>query len=153
MLLIPLAALFRSPLFALPVILITMGMNPPSLSAAQCQSTTFASPLRSQEQRSFSADDTIYFYLYCDQLTKADNTVVIDWVTPTGTIRGQTVDSFSTTSDHDIFQKVFAVKLPRKGFISQIFTGVRYGDELYGNWTYRVHLNGVLLDRDSFIIH
>ncbi|WP_028585693.1 hypothetical protein [Desulfogranum mediterraneum] len=150
----PLAAITaRFPVLMPSVIgIVALLMTPTPARTDQCLSTLYATPQRAVRQNSFAPDEVIYFYLYCDRFEQTEHALAIDWVAPTGRVLGQTVDAFTTDSAHGVFQKVYAVKLPRRGYVSQILTGVRYGDELYGTWTYRVHLNGVLLDKDHFTI-
>ncbi len=142
---ISLFSFFLIPLFL--VILLTC-----TSSATQCLSTMYASPLRTEERVSFTAEENIYCYIYCDQLETKKFTLIIDWVDPTGTVRGQTVEGFIINNNLDIYQKMFAIQLPRKGHVSRMFTGKSYSEYLFGEWTYRVHLNGIQLHENHFSI-
>jgi hypothetical protein len=123
------------------------------LHAAQCTGTTHGAPFRGKEITTFIPEEDIFYALSCGNMQKAEYGLVIDWIDPTGAIRGQTTDQIIVSDNTMQIDKIYAVKLPKKGHVSRMLTGSRYGDELYGTWTYRVHLNGTLLNKGHFSIH
>jgi hypothetical protein len=118
----------------------------------RCFTTLYASPLRSDERSVFIPEETIYCHVYCDQFAVEELSLTIDWIDPTGMIKGQTVDSMTVKGPQKMYQKLFAVKLPKNGYVNRMMTGRRYSDTLFGNWTYIIYLNGIMIDKKQFLI-
>ena len=124
-----------------------------ALHAAQCTGTTHAAPFRGKEITTFIPEEDIFYALSCRDMQKTEHGLVIDWIDPTGALRGQTIDQINISENTTQIDKIYAVRLPKRGHVSRMLTGSRYGDELFGTWTYRVHLNGSLLNKGHFSIH
>jgi hypothetical protein len=124
-----------------------------ALHAAQCTGTTHGTPFRGKQMTTFIPEEDIFYAFSCHNMQKKEYGLVIDWIDPTGTLRGQTTDHIIVSENTTQIDKIYAVKLPKKGRVSRMLTGSRYGDELFGTWTYRVHLNGTLLNKGHFSIH
>ena len=118
----------------------------------RCSTTLYASPLRSDERSEFIPEETIYCHVYCDQLEQKELNLIIDWMDPTGMIKGQTSDSFTPEGAQKMYQKLFAVKLPKNGYANRMLTGRRYSDTLFGKWTYIIYLNGIMMEKKQFVI-
>lgn len=99
------------------------------------------------------AEAEIYCIVACNDLTIQKNILVIDWIDPTGVLRGQTVDDNIAPDSSGKIQKTYRLNLPKKGHVSRMLTGSRYGDEMYGTWTYRILLNGTDMGENHFVIH
>ena len=124
-----------------------------ALHAAQCTGSTHGVPFRGKEISTFIPEEDIFYAFSCHNMQKTEYGLVIDWIDPTGALRGQTIDQIIVSENTTQIDKIYAVKLPKRGHVSRTLTGSRYGDELFGTWTYRVHLNGTLLNKGHFSIH
>lgn len=123
------------------------------LDAAQCTGSTHPTPFKVNPQIHFIPEEEIYCIVVCNGLTIKENVLTIDWVDPTGALRGQTLDEFELPTGKDNVMKTYQLKLPKKGHVSRMLTGSSYGDEMYGTWTYTIHLNGKMVFQNHFAIH
>jgi len=139
-----------SALFFFTVIFLS---TPKLLIASQCTASTHPTPFKVNPQTNFIPAENIYCIVVCNNLTIKENVLTIDWTDPTGALRGQTLDEFQIPAEKDRVMKTYQVKLPKKGHVSRMLTGSSYGDEMYGTWTYTIHLNGKMVFKNHFAIH
>lgn len=105
-----------------------------------------------QEQYSFDPSEKIFLLMEFHQLKAGEHSLSALWKAPNGQLINTSRHTISLTLPSPQYRSFFWLKLIKNGAITELITGGEYKGEIHGRWTVEIHLDGVELVTQHFMI-
>lgn len=105
------------------------------------------------EQYSFDPSEKVFLLMEFNQLKAGDHYLSALWKAPDGKLINTSRHRISLTMPSRQYRSFFWLKLIKNGAITELITGDEYKGEIHGKWAVEVHLDGVELLTQHFMIN